>query len=190
MAGGGAVAAVVAAGDLDDDTFGQLPPSRRESSMMMAMEHEDNFFEKARRVVLRAMGVGGNKRRSAASSSHGSLLPISAEEIEAKQKIKVKMPKRPSKKGMEFNIALWNADHPSEHVIEEEDGETVAEEASPSAVVHGIERWVFGAKDDRQAKPARAKNGAKGTPTNSPMRPEVSPAESGGKTIHDYVRAM
>lgn len=38
------------------------------------------------------------------------------------------MPKRPSKKGMEFNIALWNADHPSEHVIEEEDGETVAEE--------------------------------------------------------------
>lgn len=53
------------------------------------MEHEDNFFEKARRVVLRAMGVGGNKRRSAASSSHGSLLPISAEEIEAKQKIKV-----------------------------------------------------------------------------------------------------
>lgn len=56
---------------------------------VQAMEHEDNFFEKARRVVLRAMGVGSNKRRSAASSSHGSLVPLSAEELEAKQKIKV-----------------------------------------------------------------------------------------------------
>lgn len=57
------------------------------------MAQEDNFFEKARRVLLRAMGVGANKglaggRDSISDGNHP--VPVSAAEIEAKQKIKVR----------------------------------------------------------------------------------------------------
>lgn len=55
-----------------------------------AMATEDNFFEKARRVLLRAIGVGGSKGCSSASDGGaGNFEPVTAEEIEAKQKIKV-----------------------------------------------------------------------------------------------------
>ena len=58
------------------------------------VQEEDNFLEKARRCMLRAIGLSSRKSILASESGGGSFragrtVPETAEEIEAKQKIKV-----------------------------------------------------------------------------------------------------
>lgn len=57
-------------------------------------QSEDNFFEKARRCVLRAIGVGATKSLTGAGvdgvAADATLFPASADDIEAKHKIKVR----------------------------------------------------------------------------------------------------
>lgn len=56
------------------------------------MQNEENFLEKARRCMLRAIGLSSRKSVVGAGSSSfrpGLTVPETAEEIEAKQKIKV-----------------------------------------------------------------------------------------------------
>ena len=56
-------------------------------------QSEDNFFEKARRCVLRAIGVGARKSLTGAGvdgvATLPTLFPESADDIEARHKIKV-----------------------------------------------------------------------------------------------------
>ncbi|CAM9859795.1 unnamed protein product [Ascophyllum nodosum] len=161
--------------------------SRRES--VMAME-EDNFLEKARRCMLRAIGLNSQKGILSAESGGGSFragrtVPKTAEEIEAQQKIKVKMPRRPTKKTTEGSegIAdpLWGTEQQSDRVVEEEDRSPCK---TASDVVNGIERWVFGSKSERSTP--KAKRTPEATADSSPVPSQGSAT----KTIQDYVRAM
>ncbi|CAN0067936.1 unnamed protein product [Pylaiella littoralis] len=172
--------------------------SRRESAMSM----EENFFDKARRCMLRAIGVGRKSSSRAGLTSHSGssgapAVAETAEEIELRHKIKVKMPKRPSKKAMEAVFdELWavenqtpDATDEAEVIEEVEEGE---EEPSPSrasssAVMSGIERWVFGGKQEQRATPMKSPTRSKAG--GSSATAEVSPIP-GTTTIHDYVRAM
>eukprot|EP00752_Nemacystus_decipiens_P010965 g9745.t2 len=188
--------------------------SRRESAMLLAVQQEENFFEKARRCVLRAIGVGrksthGRSGSSRAGSIRGGGSPAvaeTAEEIEQRHKIKVKMPKRPSKKAMEGVAGagqLWEAEKQCEGTDsfeemeeveevddEDEEGGSSPTRTSTSAVMSGIERWVFGGKGQRTT-PTKSpgKGRGKGAAAGAGATAEVSPVP-GTTTMHDYVRAM
>ncbi|CAM9754180.1 unnamed protein product [Ectocarpus sp. 12 AP-2014] len=186
------------------------PASRRESAMLLAAQQEENFFEKARRCVLRAIGVsrksgqGEGGSFSGPGSMRGGNSPVVAEtaaEIALRHKIKVKMPKRPGKKAMDrasVDDHAWDVEQQqgsdpfdeAEGVIEEADEESggYPKRASSSAVISGIERWVFGGKQERTT-PIMSPNRNKPATAGASSTAEVSPAP-GTTTMHDYVRAM